>query len=114
MPIDFGEIASSQRMNAARYKALAQAARDRGSLREAEYLTAQAAHYAESAQEQKMAQRVGLSFARKTLRSQPPEWQEEPFVASRVLPILRGAGHVAAAICQRILKRSGHALSPRS
>jgi hypothetical protein len=114
MPSDFGEIASSQRMNAARYKALAQAARDRGSLREAEYLTALAARYAESAQEQRTVQQVGLSNARQTPRSQPPEWQDESFVASRVLPVLRDAGHILTAICQRIFKRGGQGLSPRS
>jgi hypothetical protein len=114
MPSDFGEIAKSQLMYAARYKELAQAAYDRGSYSEAEYLSAMAARYTEAAQEQKIAQRPGPFIVQQTSRRQRPERRHTPFVAFCVLPVLHGVGQFATAIYQRIFKRSDHELSSRS
>ena len=57
MPVDFGDITAYHHEEAARHYALAQAARDRGSLAEAEFQAGLAARWDEAAQEQK----IGMS-----------------------------------------------------
>ncbi|MGA3011767.1 MAG: hypothetical protein ABSD72_16030 [Terracidiphilus sp.] len=57
MPADFGDITAYHREEAARHFALAQAARDRDSLGEAEYHAGMAARWYEASQEQEIAMR---------------------------------------------------------
>jgi hypothetical protein len=76
MPANFGEIADYHRQEAAHFFERAQAARDRESYAEAEYLTGLAMRYAEAAQEQKveMHQEPCPSIA----QPRPEGWSPEP------------------------------------
>jgi hypothetical protein len=57
MPTNIGEIAGYHNLEAARFSALAQAARNEGNKAQAEYLSVQAARYAETAREQRVGMR---------------------------------------------------------
>ncbi len=57
MPANFGEIAGYHSLIAARYAALAQAAREQGDIATANYHAGQAARYVQAAQEQRIAMR---------------------------------------------------------
>jgi hypothetical protein len=61
MPADFGDITAFHHEEAARHYALAQAARDRGCLADAEFQTGLAARWEEAAQEQKIGMRQAPS-----------------------------------------------------
>jgi hypothetical protein len=54
MPVDFADVTAYHLEEAARHYALAQAARDRGSLAEAEFEAGLAARWEEVAEEQKI------------------------------------------------------------
>ena len=115
MPADFGDITAFHRQEAARHYALAQAARDRGSLAEAEYQAGMAARWDEVAQEQKieMRQKPGPSIANQAPNRRPPEPQRISFAAACVLAVLRGAERIITAIRQPMSGRSApfHGLS---
>jgi hypothetical protein len=107
MPADFGDITTYHRHEASRHFALAQAARDEGDLGRAEYLVDLAVRHAEAAQEQKTAMMMepGPSIESQASRRWTPEPQRGPFAAARSLAVLRGAGHMIAAIHHSIAKR---------
>jgi hypothetical protein len=113
MPANFGEIADYHRQEAARFFARAQAARDRESYNEAEYLAGLAMRYAEAAQEQKeeMRQEPCPSIA----QPRPEGWSLEPppLAASCWLAILHAAGNLAATIRQFLSRRSTRCFSHR-
>jgi hypothetical protein len=108
MPANFGEIATYHQEEAARHYALAQAARDRGSLAEAEYQDGLAARWEEAAQEQKIGMRQAPS--RRRSRQGPHGLPQQPPPMSLavvcLLAVERGAKRIAAAIRQSIIKRS--------
>lgn len=110
MPANFGEIATYHQQEAARHYALAQAARDRGCLAEAEYQAGQAARWDEAAQEQKIGMRQAPSRRRSKQEPlcppQPPP--PMPLAVDCLLAVERGVKRIAAAIHQSILKRSTH------
>jgi hypothetical protein len=110
MPTDFGDITAYHRHEASRHYAHAQAARDAGDLRKAEYLVAMAARHAEAAHEQQMAmmQEPGPSIAVPGQRSRWPVPQPERNLVApgRLLAVLRGAGHIATAIHKSVSKRN--------
>jgi hypothetical protein len=111
MPADFGEIADFHRDESARFLALAQAARDRGSIGEAEYLTGLATRHSEAAQEQKiqMEQAPDSSAAEQGLQHGSPESRPIPFLATCLLVLLRGAERTLTAIGPPAPKRSAPA-----
>ena len=104
MPANFGEIATYHQEEAARHYALAQAARDRGCIAEAEYQAGQAARWDEAAQEQK----IGMGQAPSRRRSKqgpncpPPPM---PFAVACLLAVERCVKRIAVAIRQSIIKR---------
>jgi hypothetical protein len=100
MPADFGEIADFHRDESARFQALAQAARDRGSLGEAEYLTGLATRHSEAAQEQKneMVRVPDSSVAESGLQHGSPQLRSTSFLAACRLVLLRGAERLLTAI----------------
>jgi hypothetical protein len=107
MPADFGEIASYHREEAARFAALARAARDQGDLGKAEYLAGQAARHDEAAREQKagMRQQPVRRIATQRPYRRPPEPQ--PILPAAVFPgILRGVKRIAATVRQSIFERN--------
>ncbi|MGA2888717.1 MAG: hypothetical protein ABSE51_11740 [Terracidiphilus sp.] len=108
MPINFGEIADYHRQEAARYNAMAQAARDRDSFGEAGYLAGLAARHSETADEQMigMQQQPGESLAKRTSNCWSPEQQRFPFVAACLLALLRRIDSIAAAFRQPLPKRN--------
>jgi hypothetical protein len=107
MPANFGEIADYHRQEAARFFARAQAARERESYNEAEYLAGLAARHAEAAQEQKMGMRQEPCPS--IAQPRPVGWSLEPpppLAAVCWLAILHAAGNLAAAIRQLLSRRS--------
>jgi hypothetical protein len=118
MPADFGEIADYHRREAHRFLSLAQAARERESFSEAEYLTALAARHTETSHEQKMGMRQEPGPARpasvdQMSRRWPPEPQPTPFAAACLLAALRGAEQIALVFRRWMPKRSERGLSHR-
>jgi hypothetical protein len=122
MPANFGEIADYHRQEAAHFFALAQAARDRESYNEAEYLTSLAMRYAEAAQEQKveMRQEPCPSIARPRPEGwsspklpPPPSPPPTPLAAISLPAILHAAGNLATAIRQLLSRRVRTAFSHR-
>jgi hypothetical protein len=108
MPANFGEIASHHKREAARFLALAQAARDRGSDGEAVYLAGFASRCAQVAEEQKTAMRLepGRLIGNRIPSRRHPEPKRTPLAAVCLLAVLRGPGQIAAAIRQSISARS--------
>ena len=84
MPANLGDITAYHKEEAARHYALAQAARDRGCIEEAEYQAGLAARWEEAAQP-------------------PPPM---PFAVACLLAVERGVQRIAAALRQSIIKRS--------
>jgi hypothetical protein len=64
MPVDFADVTSYHLEEAARHRTLAQAARDRGCLEDAEYQDGLAARWEEVAQEQKIGMQQAPSRRR--------------------------------------------------
>lgn len=109
MPANFGEIAEYHSRIAARYLALAQAARDEGNLAEAHYRIELAARYIQAAEEQRivMRQESGPSIAPQSPRLWSPEAQQSARPApARLQAVLHGAGQIASAIRQYMVKRN--------
>jgi hypothetical protein len=108
MPANFGEIADYHHLMAARYVALAQTAREQGDIATANYHAGQAARYVQAAREQRIAmtQAPGGSIEAQRPRRWSPEPKRVPPAPGRLLTVLRGAGHLAAAIRQSISGRS--------
>jgi hypothetical protein len=117
MPANFGEIATYHQKEAARHYALAQAARDRGCLAEAEYQAGLAARWDEAAQEQKVG--MGQAPSRRRPKQgphcppQPPP--PMPLAVACLLAAERGVKRIAASIRQSIIKRNApiHGLTLR-
>jgi hypothetical protein len=107
MPANFGEIATYHQQEAARHYALAQAARDRGSLAEAEYQAGLAARWDEVAQEQKigMMQAPSRSRSMQGPHSPPQPPPPMPLAVACLLAVERGVKRITAAIRQAITKR---------
>jgi hypothetical protein len=107
MPANFGEIAGFHSRMAARYLALAEAARDRGDLTTANYHADQAARYFEAAEEQKLAMSQAPGRTIQTQKARPWSQKQEraPRAAGSLLAVLRGAGQMATAIRQSISRR---------
>jgi hypothetical protein len=108
MPANFDEIADYHNSMAARYAARARAARDRGDITTACYYAELIAPHLQAAQEQRVAMRQtpGRPMENQTPRRWPPEPPPVSLAASGLLAVLRGAGHVAAAIRQSISRRN--------
>jgi hypothetical protein len=114
MPANYGEIADYHLQEAANFFARAQAARERESYNEAEYLGNLAARHAEAAQEQKMGmlQEPCPSIS----QPRPVGWSPEPpppLTAVCRLAILHATGNLAAAMRQLLSRRSAHSFSHR-
>jgi len=108
MPADFGDITAFHHEEAARHYALAQAARDRGCLADAEFQAGLGARWDEAAQEQKIGMRQAptrLSGRRKPYCRplQPPPM---PLAIVCLFAVARGVNRIAAAIRQLVVKRS--------
>jgi hypothetical protein len=108
MPANFGEIATYHQQEAARHYALAQAARDRGSLAEAEYQAGLAARWEEAAQEQKIGMRQAPSRRRSKQGPHCPPQPTPPMslAVACLLAVERSVKRIAAAIRHSIIKRS--------
>jgi hypothetical protein len=107
MPANFGEIATYHQEEAARHYALAQAARDRGCLAEAEYQAGLAARWDEAAQEQKIGKMQAPSRSRS---KQGPHWPPQPpppmpLAVVCLLSVERYVKRIADVIRQSIIKR---------
>lgn len=108
MPADFGEITAYHHHEATRLNMLALAARDSGSMAEAEYLSNQAARWEEAAQEQKAAmqkQPTRSNTDQSPFFSLPEPPQIHPVIAC-LLAVLRGVQWIAASIRQFMARRS--------
>jgi hypothetical protein len=116
MPANFGEIASYHKREEARYLALAQAARDRGSDGEARYLSGLAGRCAQVAEEQRTAMQLepGRLIGNRIPSRRPAEPNAEPnaepkrtpLAAACALAVLRCPGRIAAAIRHSISAKS--------
>ena len=108
MPANFGEIATYHQKEAARHYALAQAARDRGCLAEAEYQAGLAARWDEAAQEQKMGMRQAPSrrMAKQRSHCLPPAPPPMSLAVTCLLAVERCVKRIAVAIRQSIIRRS--------
>jgi hypothetical protein len=108
MPVDFGEITAYHHEEAARHRALAKAARDRGCPADAEYQAGLAARWEEVAQEQKIGMRQAPSrrVAKQRPHSPPPQPPPMPLAVVCLLAVERGVKRIAAAIRHSIIKRS--------
>lgn len=108
MPVNYGEIAAFHHEQAARHYALAQAARDRGSLADAEYQAGQAARWEEAAQEQKieMRQQPACSVARRKPHCRPLQPPPMPIAIVCLFAVVRCVKRIAAAILQLTARRS--------
>jgi hypothetical protein len=104
MPANFGDIAAFHHEQANRHYALAQAARDRGSLAEAEYQAGLAARWEEAAQEQKIGMRQQPSHPRAKQRPNSPA--PVPIAIVILLAVMRGIKRIATAIRHPMVKRS--------
>ena len=108
MPANFGEIATYHQQEAARHHALAQAARDRGCIADAEYQAGLAARWEEAAQEQKIGMRQAPSRRRSKQGPHGPLQPPPPMSLAAVflLAVVRGVKRIAAAIRHSIIKRN--------
>jgi hypothetical protein len=108
MPADFGDIAAYHHQEAARHYAMAQAARDRGSIEEADFQAGLAARWEEAAQEQKigMQQTPSRRMANQRPKHRLPEPPPMPLAVVCLLAIERGVKRIAEAIRHSIVKRS--------
>jgi hypothetical protein len=108
MPVDFGDIAAYHNEEAARHYALAKAARDRGSIAEAEYQASLAARWEEAAKEQKIGMRQAPSrrMANQRPNCPPPQPPPMPLAVVCLLAVVHGFKHIAAAIRHSMAKRS--------
>jgi hypothetical protein len=107
MPVDFGEITAYHHEEAARHRALAKAARDRGCPADAEYQAGLAARWDEAAQEQKIGMRQAPT--RRVAKQRPQRPQPPPPIPLAVVCLLtveRCVKRIAAAIRHSIVKRS--------
>jgi hypothetical protein len=100
MPAEYVDIPAYHRHEASRHYALAQAARDQGDFGKAKDLVEMAARHAEAAQAREMAIMTdpGPSIASQTDSVWPPEQRRTPFAATRLVAVLRRAGHLATAL----------------
>jgi len=105
MPTDFGDIAAFHYQEAARHRALAQAALDRGCTAEAEYQAGQAARWEQAAREQKigMMRQPGLSNAKRRPNFPPPA-PPMPLTVALLLAVARAFKRIAAAFSPAIAK----------
>jgi hypothetical protein len=105
MPANFGEIATYHHEEAARHYALAQAARDRGCLAEAEYQTGLAARWDEAAQEQEIGK---IQMPSRRIAKQRPHYPPPPMplAVTCLLAVERCVKRIAVAIHHSIIKRS--------
>ncbi len=90
MPADFGDITAYARQEATRHYALAQAARDRQSFGEAEYLAGLAARWDEAARQQNIEMRhepIPSRADQRPIRRAP---EPIPFTFAGLLTVLRG------------------------
>jgi hypothetical protein len=108
MPSNFDVIAGYHSLMAARFAALAQAAREKGDIATANYHSDQAVRYVQAAQEQRLAmsQAPGRSIEDRRPRRLFKEPKRVPPAPARLLAVLRGAGHLASVIRQSISGRS--------
>lgn len=104
MPANFGDIAAFHHEQANRHYALAQAARDRGSLAEAEYQAGQAARWDEAAQEQKIGIRQQPTHS--SAKQRPNSPAPVPIAIVFLLAVMRGVKRIATAIRHPMVKRS--------
>jgi hypothetical protein len=109
MPTDFGDITAYHREEAARHFALAQAARDRQSLGEAEYHTSMAVRWYQAAREQKAEMRQEpvrhIAYRRSNYLAPEPV---KPRRASFAAALMSKVGRVAHAIRQSLPGQTGH------
>lgn len=105
MPTNFGEIAGYHQQEAARHYALAQAARDRGSLSEAEFHTTMGARWDEAAQEQKIGK---IQMPSHRMAKQRPHCPPPPvsLAVTCLLAVERCVKRIADAIHHCIIKRN--------
>ena len=107
MPADFGDITAFHHEEADRHYALAQAARDRGCLAEAEYQTGLAARWDEAAQEQEIGK---IQMPSRRMTSQRPHYPltptPMPLAVACLLAVERYVKRIALAIHHSIIKRS--------
>jgi hypothetical protein len=106
MPVDFGEITAYHHEEAARHRALAQAARDRGCPADADYQAGLAARWDEVAQQQKIDMRQAPSRRMAMQRPHRPQPPPMPFVVACLLAVVRGFKQIAAAFRPPATKRS--------
>jgi hypothetical protein len=108
MPANFDEMAGYHRLMAARYVALAQAAREQGDIATANYHAGQAARYVQAAREQRLAmsQAPGRRIEDQRPRDRSPEPKRVSPAPGRLSAVLRGAGQIATAIRQSISRRN--------
>jgi len=113
MPSNFSEMAGYHNHEAARYIALAQAARDHGKHTDAEYLTNLAGRYVDAARAQKIAMRQSPSpsVALQTPDSLPPEQPRLPLAAACLLAVLRVTEEIVTALSQPAPKENIGGLS---
>jgi len=105
MPANFGEIATYHQQEAARHYALAQAARDRGSIADAEYEDGLAARWEEAAQEQKIGMMQAPSRRRSKQGPLAPPQPPTPLTVACLLAVKHCVKRIAAAIRQSLIKR---------
>ena len=98
MPANFGDITAFHHEEANRHYALAQAARDRGSIAEADFQAALAARWYEVAHEQQIGMRQDPTRARRKPNCRPPQAPPMPFAAVCLSAVVRGFKSIAAAI----------------
>ena len=107
MPTDFGDITAYHREEAARHFALAQAARDRNSIGEAEYHTSMAVRWYQAAREQKTEMRQEpvqhIPYRRSNYRPPEPPMPQRTSVPAAFLSGIRRMAHT---IRQSLPKRT--------
>jgi hypothetical protein len=108
MPVNFGDITAFHNEEAARHHALAQAARDRGCLADAEFQAGLAARWEEAAQEQKIGMRQAPSrrMAKQRPNIRPPQSPPRPLAIVSMLAVVRGVKRIVTAMRQPTVKRS--------
>ena len=103
MPANFGDIAAFHHEEADRHYALAQAARDRGCLAEAEYQAGLAARWDEAAREQRIGMRQQPAHTSEKQRPNCPP--PMPLAIVYLLAVVRGVKRIARAIRHPMVKR---------
>jgi hypothetical protein len=116
MPANIGDITSYHLEEAARHRALAQAARDRGCLAEAAYQDGMAARWEEAARQQVT---IMQPLPRRTVTPRPiystPKTTYKPFSVVCWLAAVRGLKRISALLHPSIFKPSIplHVVPPR-